>query len=82
MNGNDLRMDLRGEECPIPTIKTIGLIKELGTNTSETVTVRVDDALCAEDIPHQARRLGYAAETTHLGPSDWEIVLRPTRRSS
>ncbi|MDA1097110.1 MAG: sulfurtransferase TusA family protein [Chloroflexi bacterium] len=82
MDGNDLRIDLRGEECPIPTIKTMSMIKKLGANSSETVTVRLDDTVCAEDIPYQARRLGYAAETTHLGPSDWEIVLRPSRPAS
>jgi len=70
-----MELDLRGEECPIPTIKTMEILKQLDSK-NEIVTVVVDDATCAEDIPYQAARLGYISETTVTAISEWTIKLR------
>ena len=67
-------LDLRGEECPVPTIKTMESLKQLDSK-NEIVTVVVDDATCAEDIPYQAARLGYIAEMLVTGSSEWTIRL-------
>ena len=67
-------LDLRGEECPVPTIKTMEKLKRLDSE-NEIVTVVVDDAACAEEIPYQANRLGYISETTVTGISEWTIKL-------
>ena len=73
-----LEMDLRGEECPVPTIKTVDAIKQLGRNEAgETVVVQLDDAVCASDIPYQAGTLGYSSKTIKTGDSEWEIILTP-----
>ena len=62
-----MEMDLRSEECPLPMIKTIEAIKGLKANGDETVTVMIDDAVCATDIPYQAGRLGYTVESECIG---------------
>ena len=73
-----VEMDLRGEECPVPTIKTVDAIKRLGNNPAgETVVVQLDDAVCASDIPYQAGTLGYSSKTIKTGDSEWEIILTP-----
>jgi TusA-related sulfurtransferase len=71
-----LEMDLRGEECPIPTIKTVNAIKRLRTGAADqTVVVMFDDSVCAVDISYQAGMLGYSSKTTKTGDSEWEIIL-------
>lgn len=73
-----LEMDLRGEACPVPTVKTIDAIKQSGRNEAgETVVVQLDDAVCASDIPYQAGTLGHSSKTTKTGDSEWEIILTP-----
>ena len=71
-----MELDLRGEECPIPTIKAVEAMKRL-RGAPEALVVIVDDATCAADIPHQAGRSGYRARTRETGPSEWTITLEP-----
>ena len=75
-----MHMDMRGQECPIPTIKTVEAIKSL-KGKSESVVVIVDDAVCAADIPFQAGQSGYLARTEVTGESEWTITLTPSSKS-
>ncbi len=75
-------LDLRHEECPIPTVKTVDALKKLRRTAPEEVTVVLDDAACAADIPYQAGRLGYVSETKVTGDSEWTIRLVPTQRAA
>lgn len=74
-----MHLDLRREECPVPTVKTVEALKSL-RQAQEEVTVVLTDAVCAEDIPYQARRLGYQTETELTGDSEWTIHLVPARK--
>ena len=76
-----MEMDLRGEECPLPTIKTIEAIKRLKEKGGETVTVMIDDAVCAADIPYQAGHLGYTVQSEVIGTSEWRITLTPPNQA-
>lgn len=69
-------LDLRGEECPIPTVKSVEAIKGLN-GSDETIVVVTDDAVCAEEIPYQAGQLGYIATSEETGTSEWTIRLEP-----
>ena len=71
-----MHLDLRGEECPAPTIKAVEAMKRL--NSKETLVVVLDDPICAEDIPFQARLLGYLADTEETGAPEWTITLKST----
>lgn len=72
-------LDLRGEECPVPTIRSVDAIKGL-KGSDEIIVVVTDDAICAEEIPFQAGRLGYVAIMEETGPSEWTIRLEPGNR--
>ena len=77
-----LEMNLRGEECPVPTLKTVDALKSIRRNGGEeTVVVRLDDAVCATQIPSEAGRLDYAAQTTKTADSEWEILLTPRTKA-
>lgn len=74
-----MQLDLRGQECPVPTIRSVEAMKRL-KGGEETIVVTVDDAVCAADIPFQAQRLGYRASTEETGDSEWTITLAPGNR--
>lgn len=76
-----VRLDLRGEECPVPTRKTIDALRGARARDEELVVV-TDDAICAADIPYEAGRLGYAARTVLTAASEWTITLTPPRRGA
>jgi TusA-related sulfurtransferase len=71
------RLDLRGAECPLPTQRTVVALREAPGRQGALVVV-TDDAVCAADIPYQARRLGYVARTEVTGISEWTITLVAT----
>ncbi len=76
-------MDLRGQECPVPTAKTVDALREIRRNQrDETVVVKLDDAVCAAQIPYEARRLDFSARTTKTADSEWEIVLTPRAKAT
>lgn len=70
------RLDLRGEECPVPTQRTVAALRDARGGERALVVV-TDDAVCATDIPYEARRLGYAARTEVTAASEWTITLVP-----
>ena len=74
-----MHLDLRGLECPEPTIKTINVLR--GLTERQEIIVVVDDAVCAADIPFQAGRNGYTARTKETGASEWTITLTPIAKS-
>ena len=73
-----MHLDLRGPECPVPTIRTIDLLNSL--KERQELVVVVDDAVCAADIPFQAGRTGYLASKEETGASEWTITLTPSRK--
>lgn len=70
------RVDLRGLECPVPTLRTVEAVQR-ARPAGTTVTVLVDDPVCAEEIPVQARRWSYAARVELTADSEWTIRLEP-----
>ena len=71
-----MELDLRGEECPLPTIKAVEAMKRL-RGSGERQVVIVDDPTCAADIPHQAGRTGFRAASQVTGDSERTISLEP-----
>ncbi len=71
-----MRLDLRGEECPVPTLRTLAALRDARGGARQLVVV-TDDAVCAADIPYAAGRLGYAARTEVTADSEWTITLHP-----
>lgn len=69
-----MKLDVRGQDCPYPTLKTVEALKRLRPS-GETLVVLTDDPSCAESVPAQARRQGYEAEIEENSHTEWTITL-------
>ncbi len=67
-------LDVRGEICPYPMMRTVSALKKLpeGEKVLEVVT---DHAPALDTIPTQAARLGFKTEVEEVGGSEWRILL-------
>jgi TusA-related sulfurtransferase len=67
-------LDVRGEICPYPMMRTVSALKKLsaGERILEVVT---DHAPALDTIPTQAARLGFATVVEDAGGSEWRIRL-------
>jgi tRNA 2-thiouridine synthesizing protein A len=68
------QLDVRGEICPYPMMKTVQALKKLGANELG-LEVITDHAPALETIPTQAIRLGYNATIEETGTPEWRITL-------
>ena len=69
-----MKLDVRGEICPYPQVKTVAALKKL--TPSDQLEVLTDHPPALETVPAQAARLGYVAEIEAVGTAEWRIVLR------
>jgi len=70
-------LDVRGEICPYPMMRTVKALKKLSQdeNALEVVT---DHAPALDTIPTQAARLGFRTDIEESGASEWRIVITRT----
>tara|TARA_B110000438_G_scaffold60104_1_gene60291 strand:- start:169 stop:399 length:231 start_codon:yes stop_codon:yes gene_type:complete len=74
MDSNEKKtLDLRGEICPYPMLKTN---EELDSNTGLNILeVITDHSPALSTIPPQALKRGYEVEILEIKNSEWKIVL-------
>ena len=73
MNKKARKLDLRGEICPYPMLKTN---EELDSDKNISVLeVITDHSPALSTIPPQALRRGYEVEINTIGNSEWKIIL-------
>ncbi len=68
------QLDVRGEICPYPMMRTVQALKKLKSHESELVVI-TDHAPALETIPTQAVRLGFTTEIEETGSPEWRITL-------
>jgi tRNA 2-thiouridine synthesizing protein A len=68
------QLDVRGEICPYPMMKTVQALKKLGAN-EQGLEVITDHAPALDTIPTQAVRLGYTVDIEETGSPEWKITL-------
>ncbi len=68
------KLDVRGEICPYPMMKTVQALKKLQTD-DEGLEVITDHAPALETIPTQAVRLGFTTKIEGINPSEWRIIV-------
>ncbi len=68
------QLDVRGEICPYPMMKTVQALKKL-KGDQLGLEVITDHAPALETIPTQAARLGYSAAIEETGSPEWTITL-------
>lgn len=73
------QLDVRGEICPYPMMKTVQALKKLD-GAADGLEVITDHAPALETIPTQAARLGYAASIEETGSPEWTITLQRSKK--
>lgn len=68
-------LDVRGEICPYPMMKTVQALKKLAPD-DDGLEVVTDHAPALDTIPTQAARLGFEAEIEETGTPEWRITIR------
>lgn len=72
------QLDLRGEICPYPMIKTAEALKQLKPE-DERLEVIIDHPPALQTIPTQAARLGFFMQVEEFGSSEWRLILTRSR---
>ncbi|MDX1566985.1 MAG: sulfurtransferase TusA family protein [Longimicrobiales bacterium] len=67
-------LDVRGEICPYPMMRTVTALKKLSAD-DQTLEVVTDHAPALDTIPTQAARLGFSTAVEEVGGSEWRITL-------
>ncbi len=68
------KLDVRGEICPYPMMRTVSALKKLSMEES-TLEVVTDHPPALETIPTQAARLGFRTDIEETGASEWRIMI-------
>ena len=68
------KLDVRGEICPYPMMRTVSALKKLSGN-EKVLEVVTDHAPALETIPTQAARLGFRTDIEETGASEWRIMI-------
>jgi len=72
------KLDVRGEICPYPMMRTVSALKKLPGDES-ALEVVTDHAPALETIPTQAARLGFRTDIEEAGVSEWRITITRTQ---
>lgn len=68
-------LDVRGEVCPYPDVKTKRKIKKM--NSGEILEILVDYPLSAERIPETMSKMGNEVLSSEkVGDSEWKIYVK------
>ncbi len=70
-------LDVRGEICPYPMMRTVTALKKLSGDEG-ALEVVTDHPPALHTIPTQAARLGFRTDIEETGASEWRLVLTRT----
>ena len=73
------KLDVRGEICPYPMMRTVSALKKL-SGDDRTLEVVTDHPPALETIPTQAARLGFRTDIEETGSAEWRLII--TRNES
>ena len=68
------KLDVRGEICPYPMMRTVSALKKL-SGDEKTLVVVTDHPPALETIPTQAARLGFRTDIEETGAAEWRLVI-------
>lgn len=74
-----MRLDVRGEICPYPMMRTVEALNKLAPG--EVLEVLTDHPPALSTIPWEAAKRGFTVEVETLGPGEWRLTLRPAAGS-
>ena len=67
-------LDVRGEICPYPMMRTVSALKKLSKD-ERALEVVTDHPPCLETIPTQAARLGFHTDIEEIGACEWRLMI-------
>lgn len=67
-------IEARGENCPIPVIKTKKALDALTSN--EVIEVLVDNEIAVQNVTKLGRELGGEVESIRINDSDFKVIIR------
>ncbi|GIW10723.1 MAG: sulfurtransferase TusA family protein [Chloroflexi bacterium] len=67
-----MELDVRGEMCPYPALKTQAALKQL---RGEQLTVLTDHPPALTTVPWEGAKAGFAATIEPIGAGEWRITL-------
>ena len=67
-------LDVRGEICPYPMMRTVSALKRLSRD-ERVLEVVTDHPPALETIPTQAARLGFRTDIEETGASEWRLMI-------
>lgn len=73
-----MQLDVRGEMCPYPAMKTKDALKKL--KGDEPLVILTDHAPALSTVPWEGAKQGYAFSIDAAGPGEWRIELLPTAK--
>ena len=68
-----LKVDARGDACPLPVVKTKKAIAEL--NGAGEVEVLVDNEIAVQNLTKMARQKGYASKAERLAEREYRVLF-------
>ena len=74
----DFEVDARGQQCPIPVVRTKAALREIPEGT---VRVRVDNKTAVENLSNLAKTMKCESSFTANGDDDFEVVITKTEQS-
>ena len=75
-----MKIDVRGEICPYPMMKTSEALKKL--DGDETLEVLTDHAPALGTIPWEAAKNGYETSIEGAADSEWRLTLRKSDKAA
>lgn len=67
-------LDVRGEICPYPMMRTVDALE--GLKPDEELEVLTDHAPALTTIPWEAAKRGYSVDVYKVGSGEWKLVLK------
>ena len=68
-------LDVRGEVCPYPDVKSMRKVKKM--NSGEVLEILLDYPLSAEKIPRSMEKKGHEVlSVDKVGDSEWKILIK------
>ena len=72
-----IRVNAIGDACPLPVIKTMNALKELGG--AGTVEVLVDNEVAVQNLTRLAENKGCTIKTEQVSEKEYRVTLTASR---
>lgn len=79
LNQEIIKLNIEGEICPYPLIKTIQKYQEIKEDLErgkKILEVLTDHPPASENIPREFIKRGFQVIVEKLGPAKWKIIIK------